>query len=78
MLEAPVTTQDEVASEEHGEAPDVALLYGGVAPHPAFVHGSQEPPKREAGSCVRRGSGTPAISRTSSQPRNYGSKQKSL
>lgn len=35
MLEAPVTTQDEVASEEHGEAPDVALLYGGVAPHPA-------------------------------------------
>lgn len=35
MLEAPATTEDEVASEEHGKAPNAALLYGGVAPHPA-------------------------------------------
>lgn len=42
MLEAPATAQDEVTSKEHGEATDTALLYGGVAPHPAFVHRSQE------------------------------------
>lgn len=35
MLEAPVIAQDKVASKEHGEAADPALLYGGVAPHPA-------------------------------------------
>lgn len=34
MLEAPVTAQDKVASEEHREATDTALLYGGVALHP--------------------------------------------
>lgn len=40
-LEAPVTTQDEVASEEHGEVPNAALLYGGVAPHPAWGGGGE-------------------------------------
>lgn len=37
MLEAPVTAQDEVAGEEHREAPDTALLYGGVALDPAYA-----------------------------------------
>lgn len=42
MLEAPVTAQDKVASEEHRETTDTTLLYGGVALHPPFVHSSQE------------------------------------